>query len=35
LHVRNLDAARAKREREIHDLGDPVDVGAISMQAHQ
>src|SRR5438093_13621461 len=29
LHVRNLDAARAKREREIDHLGDPVDVGTM------
>jgi hypothetical protein len=35
LHVRNLDAARAEREREIHHLGDPVDVGAMYDRIHR
>jgi len=29
LYVRNLDAARAKREREIDHVADPLDVGPV------
>jgi hypothetical protein len=34
LHMRNLDPARAKREREIDHLADPVDVGTVHHRIH-
>src|SRR5258708_24880568 len=32
--MRNLDPARAKREREIDHLADPVDVGTVHHRIH-
>ena len=32
--MRNLDPARAKRERDIDHLADPVDVGAMHYGVH-
>ena len=34
LHVRDLDPARAEREREIDHVADPVDVGAVHHRVH-
>ena len=33
--MRDLDTARAEREREIHHFGDPVDVGAMYDRIHR
>jgi hypothetical protein len=35
LHMRDLDAARPKREREIDHLDDPIDVRTMRDRIHR